>query len=104
MLSSITLATTVRLNLIALQQIAGAIGDSQIRLATGRRDSSSSLSVSASALAINELLASEAAGLLTDPNEEAATLLALQTRRSLALISLSLANARQSDVLRLFGH
>ena len=40
---------------------------------------------------------------LADPNEEGAMLLALQTRRDLAVTSLSLASRGQSDVLRLFG-
>jgi flagellin-like hook-associated protein FlgL len=40
---------------------------------------------------------------LADPNEEGVTLLALQTRRDLAVTSLSLASRGQSDALRLFG-
>jgi flagellin-like hook-associated protein FlgL len=36
-MSSVTLSSAVRANLLALQQIAAAIGQTQMRLATGKR-------------------------------------------------------------------
>jgi flagellin len=52
---------------------------------------------------IDTLIAGADALVLTDPNEEAATLLALQTRQQIATTALSLVNESEKNVLRLFG-
>jgi flagellin len=52
---------------------------------------------------IDTLNAGADALVLSDPNEEAATLLALQTRQQIATTALSLTNESEKNVLRLFG-